>query len=74
MQNPLLAKFWSLLKLALVLVPWVLSMYALYWLDASGMWSRDTPHRGKMSVILLVSGMLSSFIAYTYVAGLRRRR
>ena len=38
-------------------------MYLFYWLDASGTWTPETPHRGKLSVaILLAAGMLSSFL------------
>jgi len=43
-------------------------MYLFYWLDASGTWSRETPHRGKLSVILLGSGMLLSFLLYSWIA------
>ncbi|MEM9335718.1 MAG: hypothetical protein AAGA33_12790 [Pseudomonadota bacterium] len=42
-------------------IPWLVSMYAFYWLDSSGTWTIDTPHRGKLSVLILGSGMLLSF-------------
>lgn len=47
------------------LIPWLLAMYAFYWLDASGTWTAETPHRGKMSVGLLAIGMTLSFLIYT---------
>lgn len=49
----------------LSLTPWILAMYGFFWLDASGTWTADTPHRGKMSVGLLASGMAVSFWAYS---------
>ena len=51
------------LKIAVGLVPWIAAMYGFYWLDASGTWTPDTPHRGKMSVALLATGMMLSFLA-----------
>jgi hypothetical protein len=58
------------LKIAVGLVPWIAAMYGFYWLDASGTWTPDTPHRGKMSVALLATGMILSFLA---VSRLTRR-
>ena len=42
-------------------------MYAFYWLDSSGTWTTDTPHRGKLSVMILGSGMLLSFLLHTWL-------
>lgn len=53
----------------IALIPWLLAMYAYYWLDASGTWTADTPHRGKMSVGLLATGMALSFLIYSRLAG-----
>ena len=58
------------LRIALGLVPWIAAMFGFYWLDASGTWTPDTPHRGKMSVALLATGMILSFLA---VSRLTRR-
>ncbi|NRB70861.1 MAG: hypothetical protein HRU51_02980, partial [Xanthomonadales bacterium] len=46
----------KILKIALSLLPWLLSMYGFYWLD-SNLWDASTPHRGKLSVMLMGSGM-----------------
>ena len=54
----------SLLKFSFILAPWLLSMYLLYWLDRSQTWSPETPHRGKLSVTILVIGMGLSFLLY----------
>ena len=40
-------------------------MYVLYWLEYSGTWSLDTPHRGKSSVFILAIGLGLSFLAYS---------
>lgn len=40
-------------------------MYFFYWLDSSGTWTPETAHRGKLSVIILGSGMLLSFLAWS---------
>lgn len=47
------------------LLPWLAAMYGFYWLESSGTWTADTPHRGKMSVGLLASGMALSFLIYS---------
>ena len=48
------------------MAPWVCAMYAFYWLDSSGTWTADTPHRGKLSVIILGTGMLLSFLVQSH--------
>lgn len=48
--------------------PWMLAMYLFYWLDSSGIWTRETPHRGKLSVAILGTGMLLSFLLYSFLA------
>ena len=53
------------LRIALAFSPWVVSMYVFYWLDASGTWTIETPHRGKLSVAILAVGMLASFLLHT---------
>ena len=52
----------KLLLRALALLPWIVSMFALYWLETSGTWNLDTPHRGKLSVTILALGMGLSFL------------
>jgi hypothetical protein len=55
----------STLKAAIVALPWLVSMYFLYWLEYSGIWTVDTPHRGKTSVTILLLGMGLSFFLFT---------
>ena len=49
-------------KLMIAFTPWVLACYTFYLLHAGGTWTGETPHRGKLSVILLGSGMVLSFL------------
>lgn len=53
-----------LAKVVIALVPWVLSMFTLYWLEYGEIWTTATPHRGKTSVIILMIGMGLSFLLY----------
>jgi hypothetical protein len=60
------------LNIAIALTPWLISMYVFYWLDSSGTWTSETAHRGKISVALLASGMLLSFLIHAYFATRKR--
>ena len=56
-----------MLEIAIAFTPWLISMYVLYllnygWLNYGGIWTSETPHRGKISVAILVVGMGSSFL------------
>ena len=56
------------LKIVLAFVPWVAASYAFFWLDSSGTWTADTPHRGKLSVLILASGLLLSFLLHSWLS------
>ncbi len=58
---------WAL-EVAIAFAPWVIAIYVFYWLYSNGIWASDTPHRGKMSVALLVSGMALSFLIQSRIA------
>ena len=51
-------------KVVIAFMPWVASMFALYWLEYGEVWNTATPHRGKTSVIILMIGMGLSFLLY----------
>ena len=68
MRSPLSKQSLRALKISLALVPWVASMYLFYWLDSSGTWTSDTAHRGKLSVIILSTGMVLSFLVWSHFA------
>jgi hypothetical protein len=55
----------TFLKAMVACTPWVLSMYTLYLLEYGKIWSLETPHRGKISVIILLTGMGLSFVIYS---------
>jgi len=56
------------LKTVIALTPWLVSMYLYFWLDHSGTWTSETPHRGKISVAILASGMLLSFLLQSHLS------
>jgi len=56
------------LEVALVLTPWVVSMYTLYWLQYGEIWTTATPHRSKISVAILAVGMGLSFLVHSHFA------
>jgi len=61
MTKPALTAF----KIIATGAPWLISMYTLYWLEYDEIWSPDTSHRGKFSVIILIIGMGLSFLVYS---------
>jgi len=60
------------LKAAIVALPWLVSMYVLYWLEYGGIWTVDTPHRGKTSIIILLLGMGLSLVLFTRLYKLQK--
>ena len=57
----------KVLKTGVAFIPWILASYAFFWLHDSGTWTVDTPHRGKISVVILASGMVVSFLLHSYL-------
>jgi len=66
MPGSLKTKIQKALTPIIALTPWVISMYMFYWLEYSGTWTSDTPHRGKISVVILATGMLLSFLLQSH--------
>jgi len=66
MPNSVKSKALQALRILIAFAPWVIASYLFYWLDSSGTWTSDTPHRGKISVAILASGMLLSFLVHSY--------
>jgi hypothetical protein len=54
-----------MLRIAVSFAPWVAAMYLFYWLDHSGTWTSETPHRAKLSIALLAAGMGLSFVVHS---------
>jgi hypothetical protein len=73
MPARLKAKARIVIESALALAPWLIAMYAFYWLNSRGIWTAETPHRGKLSVALLAAGMSGSWFVHSYLAGRRRK-
>ena len=64
----------SVIESLLALIPWILSMYLLYWLEVSGTWTTETHHRDKMALLILLIGMGLSFLVYSLFARRTRGR
>jgi hypothetical protein len=54
------------LEVAIAFAPWVFSMYLLYWLQYGAIWTIETAHRGKISVVILAVGMSLSFLTHSH--------
>lgn len=65
----LASKLQYALKLFVTVLPWLLSMYTLYWLEYSGIWITQTPYRDKFAVLILLTGMGLSFLLYSLTLG-----
>jgi hypothetical protein len=68
MLDSLKRKTRYLLEIAIAFTPWLISMYTLYWLEYGEIWSTDTAHRGKISVAILVVGMVLSLFIQSHFA------
>ena len=66
MSSDLITRFGSWVKIAAALAPCILSMYLLYYLGKYEIWVPETPHRDKMTIIILIIGMAMSFFARSY--------
>ncbi|NCF16458.1 MAG: hypothetical protein GWP62_14180 [Gammaproteobacteria bacterium] len=62
-----------MLRIAVAMTPWILSMYTLYWLEHGEIWTTETAHRGKISVTILLIGMVSSFLIMSYFAARQKQ-
>jgi hypothetical protein len=66
MSDSLKNKTRKALEVVIAFTPWLVSMYLFFWLDHSEIWTSETPHRGKISVAILGSGMLLSFLLHSH--------
>ena len=66
MSSDLATRFGSWLKIAAALAPCIISMYLLYYLGKYEIWVPETPHRDKMTILILIMGMAMSFFARSY--------
>ena len=56
------------LKVAIAFTPWLISMFVLYWLEQGEVWTTETAHRGKTTVVILAVGMGLSFLVQSRFA------
>jgi hypothetical protein len=73
MPNSTKARARKALEIAIAFAPWIIASYVFYWLQSSGTWTSDTPHRGKISVAILSSGMALSFLIHSYFSKRRQK-
>ena len=66
MLNYLKIQFGYLSRVALALTPLLLSMYLLYWLGKYEIWVPETAHRDKITIAILIVGMVLSFLLQSY--------
>ncbi len=53
-------------ELTIAFIPWLLSMYTIYWLEYGEVWTTATPHRDKITIAILASGMGLSFLLKSF--------
>ena len=68
MSKSLKAQSLYALEVAVAFVPWMISLYVLYWLEYTEIWTTDTAHRGKIAVAILAVGMGLSFLVKSLLA------
>jgi hypothetical protein len=62
MQDSVKVQALHMLDVVVAFAPWLVSMFVLYWLEYGQVWTTATPHRGKISVAILILGMGLSFL------------
>jgi hypothetical protein len=73
MQDSLKKKALKALEVTIAFMPWLISMYILYWLEYGEVWTTETAHRGKISVAILAVGMGLSFLVHSHFAKREKR-
>ncbi len=73
MLNSLKTRTRHAFEVAIAFVPWLISMYILYWLEYGQIWTTETAHRGKIAVMILATGMVLSFLLHSYLAGRQQK-
>jgi len=68
MSKSLTARSIYALEVAVAFVPWMISLYLLYWLEYAEIWTTETAHRGKIAVAILAVGMGLSFLVKSLFA------
>ena len=68
MSKSLKAQTLYALEVAVAFVPWMISLYVLYWLEYAEIWTTETAHRGKIAVAILAVGMGLSLLVKSLLA------
>ncbi len=56
------------LEVAIAFTPWLISIYVLYLLEYGEIWTTETAHHGKITVVILAVGMGLSFLVQSRFA------
>ena len=62
----------QVIRIAISMSPWMLAIYALYWLGKNEVWGPDTPFRDALSGGIVATGMVTTFLLHSYL--LKRSR
>ena len=65
MLNSLKPQILYLLKIAIALFPCLASMYLLFYFEKYEVWIPQTAHRDKITILVLIIGLLLSFLLYS---------
>ena len=66
MNTKIKSKTLGWLQYSLAAMPWILSMYLLYYLGKNEIWLPETAYRDLMTIAILVLGMGLSFAVQSY--------
>lgn len=64
----------SVLKWTITAIPLLVVMYGLYWLEQSGTWVPQTPHRDKITIAVLALAMALSFVIQSWFLKREKRK
>ena len=66
MNSKWIAKILVWLRWGIATVPFLFSMYTLYYLGKHEVWIPETPHRDKITIFVLLMGMTGSLFSITF--------
>lgn len=57
----------TIVQSVLASIPWLSAMYLLFLIEKNGVWTIDTPFRDVMSIAIVATGMVISFLLQSKV-------
>ena len=74
MQEDFQASILYYLKVIASSMPLILSMFVLYYFGKHEVWIPETPHRDKMTILILVLGFSLSFFLHSFLNGWKKSK